>query len=99
MWGPEYFVQTTTGAVVHHSDVVFTLVNTEVMSEADYMASANITSLPHLDNLGPHLLMLRWVSLHLLRLKKHPELARHKMWLAVSDVLLILFRPVPKERC
>ncbi len=68
------------------------------MGPPEYLAGEYVSTLPHLDHLCPHQLVLRWVTMLLLGLEEDWKGARDEVGLPVSNESLIFLFPVSEER-
>ncbi len=75
--------------------VIKPFIDAKVIRSPNDISWQDLPTLPNLDDLGLHQLMLCGVFVLLLGLKKYWEWASDKVGLAVPDEPLILFAPVP----
>ena len=93
VWSPNAVVQTAPSAIIDHSYVVESLLHIKVMNKADCRPGFNVPFQMDRRHLLPNQLsILR--SMH-----KATKVTYEEVCLTISNLLLLLFVPVPEERC
>ena len=98
VWCVQVRIDPTTGAIINHSYVSLSVVNTEVVCPTRDLPRLDVPSPSYLHHLFPHQFMLEGVlGLGLLPQERLLGSARHKMRLPIPYFVLIFQPPIPEE--